>query len=128
MVPPSDSSRRLLGGECELRVLPKYLRVWHGRSASNLEELMEVLDAIDQALETHGVSRVMFDSRDADYSEGEVQSRMWAWLTGHPVLDRVATLVQSPRLAVSVGLTGMSKGVKIKAFHIESEAATWLGS
>jgi len=115
-----------MDGDCELRVEAQFLRVWHGRSASSLDELLEVLDAIDATLASRSLTRVMFDSRDAEYTEGEVQSRMWAWLTEHLVLDRVATLVTSPRLAVSVGLTGMSRGVKIKAFHIESEAAAWL--
>ncbi len=103
-----------------------YLRVWHRRPATDLAELHTVLSAIDEDLAREQLACVLFDSRESKYQAGEVQTEMWRWLTEHKMLRKVATVVESEMLAASVTMTGLSKGVKIKAFHDEATAATWL--
>ncbi len=105
-----------------------HLFVWHRRAAKDVAELELVLTAIDEALEGRDLRAVVFDSRESAYQGGEVQQRMWAWIESHPRLRKIATLVESERLATSVNMTGLSKGVKIKAFHQLSDARTWLAS
>lgn len=122
----TERERTLLDGDVRIEPRDGYLFVWHRRAAENLAELEHILSELDVALEADDLTAIMFDSRQANYTEGEVQSRMWSWLEGHPRLRQVATLVESPRLAVSVQMTGMSRRVKIRAFHDESEGEAWL--
>ena len=116
----------LLDGDMLIEHAPGFLRVWHRRAARDVPELEAVLAAIDTALESNSLTRLMFDSRESEYQGGEVQTRMWDWLQSHPVLTHVATLVKSELLATSVNMTGVSKGLRIKAFHDLNSAADWL--
>ena len=103
-----------------------YVKVWHDRPANDVPELDSILQSIDDALAAAQATRIVFDSRESEYRGGEVQSRMWDWLQGHPRLKRVATLVKSELLATSVNMTGVSKAVRIKAFANETQAVDWL--
>jgi hypothetical protein len=116
----------LLDGDLTISPMDGYLRIWHRRPARTREELRLILSTIDGELGAHGLTRLVFDSRESKYEAGDVQQDMWAWLTGHRELTRVATLVQSELLATSVNMTGLSKGVKIKAFHDEPTAVAWV--
>lgn len=118
--------RSFLDGELTISPRSGYVRVWHRRSARDLAELEPVLKAMEAALLENGTTCLLFDSREANYQEGEVQARMWSWLQGCDLVKRVATLVESPMLAISVNMTGMTKGVSIKAFADEREAEVWL--
>lgn len=107
---------------------PGYVFVWHRRAANDVAELDGVLARIDEVLAETGSTALMFDSRESEYRGGDVQDRMWAWIQGHPTVKRIATLVESHRLATSVNMTGLSMRVKIKAFHDALEADDWLVS
>lgn len=120
------ASRRLLDGDVEIRPFDGFLEVWHRRAASDVAEMDVIIDAIETALSDHDVRRVMFDSRESEYTPSDVQQRIWDWLQAGEGFERVATLVESELLAVSVRMTGMGKGVKIKAFAERTEAARWL--
>ena len=99
---------------------------WHGRSAQSVAEVNQVLSSIDDALDESGISLLLFDSREADRTPEEVQGRIWSWLTNASNIRKVATVMKSEMLATSVRMTGIGKGVRIKAFHDEAEARTWL--
>jgi hypothetical protein len=116
----------VLAGQVKIHTEPTHVFVWHGRAAKDLDELRLVLDAIDRALAESGRRRLLFDSRDSDYTPPDVQKALWAWLDEAP-LDRIATLVRSENLAVSVRMTGISMGIRIRAFHDATEAVRWLG-
>jgi hypothetical protein len=120
------NTRVLAEGSVRIEVLDGYVKVWHSRPADDVAELELILGGIDDALKEQGLDRVMFDSRESEYRGGDVQTRMWEWLSHHPVLKRVATLVTSELLATSVNMTGVSKSVKIKAFADEVKAVSWL--
>lgn len=116
----------LLDGDLTITPMGGYLRIWHRRPARTRDELHQILSTIDGELATRKMTRLVFDSRESKYEAGDVQTDMWAWLTSHPTLTRVATLVESELLATSVNMTGLSKGVKIKAFHDEATAVGWV--
>jgi hypothetical protein len=116
----------LLDGDLTITPMGGYLRIWHRRPARTRDELHQILSTIDRELASRKMTRLVFDSRESKYEAGDVQTDMWAWLTGHRELTRVATLVESELLATSVNMTGLSKGVKIKAFHDETAAVTWV--
>ena len=109
-----------------MQIREGYVHVWHRRAANDIAELDDVLAQIDAALRASDCKALMFDSRESEYRGGDVQDRMWAWITGHPFVTRIATLVESERLATSVNMTGLTVGLKIRAFHAESGAETWL--
>ena len=115
-----------LEGSLELVRKPGYVRVWHGRSARTLEEADAVLNEIDQAMDRWQTYRLMFDSRDADRTPADVGARIWSWLSDHPRIERVATLVQSGELADSVDLQGIGNDIRIRSFHAEPAAERWL--
>jgi hypothetical protein len=117
---------RLLDGDLEIRPHQGFLEVWHRRAAKDVAEMDFIIDAIESALDSHGVRRLMFDSRESEYTPSEVQQRIWEWLQAGKGFERVATLVEAELLAVSVRMTGMGKGVKIKAFADRAEARQWL--
>jgi len=99
--------------------------VSHGRSAHSIEELEQVIRALESGLASEGARRLMFDSRGADRTSDEVQERLWAWLESAG-LDRVATLVSSDMLSISLKMTGLARGVKLRAFDDEAQADRWL--
>ena len=121
--------RELLSGEARISFHsgPKggFVRVWHGRAANNLAELDEVMKGVDAALEESGSRAVLFDSRESGYTPQDVQDALWGWLE-RSELRRVATLVQSENLAVSVRMTGLVRKVPIRAFADENAARAWL--
>lgn len=110
----------------EIRVEGGIVRCWHARSANDESEARAVLDAIDRALERSGIELLLLDSRDANRTSPEVQAVIWNWLSGHPKVRKVATLMHSKELGKSVRLAGAGQGVLIRAFHDEDRARTWL--
>jgi len=123
--PQGDVERSALRGDVELRVSESYVRVWHRRSARDLAEVEEVIDAIEDALADALHRRLLLDSRDSDRTPEEVQTRLWAWLS-QANLDRVATLIRNEMLGVSVQMQGLSRAVKVRAFGSETKAIEWL--
>lgn len=115
----------MLGGDVQLEGRGDYLFVTHGRSAHSVEELEEVIEAIESGLTGEGTRRLLFDSRGADRTSDEVQERLWTWLESAG-LERVATLVTSDMLSISLKMTGLARGVKLRAFDDEREADQWL--
>lgn len=115
-----------LGGDVVLEDRGTYLHIYHRRSARDLEEAQQVLDAMDRAIGEWGHQDLLFDSRDSDLSSREVGDRVWAWLSQHSSLHRVATLVKSELLAQSINMGGISKRVRIRGFHEEAAAIEWL--
>lgn len=122
------SEQRLLDGDVTVRWTGTYVRVWHRKNASNLEELEVVLTGIEDGLRANESGYLLFDSRDVEYTPGDVQQGIWDWLASHPTLVRVATLVESEALAVSVNMNGLGRRIPIRAFHDERSAAGWLAS
>ena len=66
------------------------------------------------------------DAGDDDMIPEDVQAAIWSWLQAHGQLKRVAALVQSSSLAVSLRMQGIAKGVRIRAFDNETEAEAWV--
>ena len=114
----------LLNGDAKVEQRDGYVRFWHGRPAANLEEWGVLRAAIDALLPEEGGCLVI-DSRDSDYTPQDVQAAIWAWLEGSS-MKRVAALVQSESLAVSLRMRSIAKGVQLKAFADEGEAEAWL--
>ena len=56
----------------------------------------------------------------------DVGARIWSWLSDHPELARVATLVNSEELADSINMGGVGNDVRIRSFHKEPAAVRWL--
>lgn len=106
---------RLLDGNVTVTWTGAYVRVWHRQNASDLEELRLILTTIDGALQANATGYLLFDSRDVDYTPGDVQQGIWDWLAAHDKLVRIATLVESEALAVSVNMNGLGKRIPIRA-------------
>jgi len=118
--------REALGGDVLLERAALYVRVWHGRSARDLDEVTEVLAAIDEAIAAWGATRILFDSRDSDEAPKEVADRIWTWLSNHTCVTRVATLVHSRERVRSIDMGSVGRGLRIRAFHSEGKAERWL--
>ena len=118
--------REALDGEVVIERKPGYVRVWHRRSARDLDEAQVVLDAMDAALSEWELDRLLFDSREADVSPPDVGAAIWKWLSESENIARVATLLQSAELATKVNLGGIGNDVRIRAFHQEPAAVRWL--
>ncbi len=116
----------VLDGDLRIDRVGRVVRVWHRRSAHNVSELEQVLALIEEELVAADTDRLLFDSRESAYTAGAVQTKMWTWLQESEHLSRVATLVNSPMLATSVNMSGLSKHIRIRGFHSEAEAMSWL--
>jgi hypothetical protein len=115
----------LLDGQASVESREGYVHVWHGRAARDVEEWEGLRVVVEGELPERG-ARLLFDSRDSDQTPSDVQAAIWNWLQTCSSLERVATLVQSSNLAVSVRMQGIAKGVRIRAFAEEDEAVGWL--
>lgn len=116
---------KLLGGQLIIEPREKYLFIWHGRAARDAQELKPVLRGMDQMLIHNHVKRILFDSRDSNYTPPEVQTLLWNWLE-NAKLEKVGTLVDSKNLAVSLRMTGLSKKIVMRAFDRMSVAEAWM--
>ena len=108
-----------------IEVCDGFVHVSHSRSARDMSEVEEVIEKIDAALDQCSQRRLVFDSRRSDRTPDEIQVRLWNWLVASRP-ERVATVVTSDMLAVSLKMTGLSKGVKLRAFDDEDTAARWV--
>ena len=120
-----DPIRTVLDGDVTIEHRGDYLHVYHARSARDLAELDEVIKALEAALAETGVTLILFDSRDSDTTPDDVGARLWEWLHEGPV-SRVATLIKSEMLQISVQLKGLAQNVRLRAFDDEQEALEWL--
>ncbi|MCH2110197.1 MAG: hypothetical protein MK135_12785 [Polyangiaceae bacterium] len=120
-----SSEMDLLEGEMQLEARDGYLLVTHRRSARSLQELDHVLQAIDRLLRLKELDALLFDSRQSDYTPPDIQTALWAWLKKRR-FRKVAVLVKSSNLAVSLRMTGLSEGVNMRAFDSELGAVKWL--
>ena len=102
------------------------VRIWYGRSARDPEEARAILSSIDATLNSTSISVLLIDSRDADVTPQNVQAVIWEWLTEHPSLRRVATVMRSVDLASNVRRIGRSRGIRIRTFPSVEEAEEWL--
>ena len=118
--------RELLDGGLKIYLRDGFVEVWHSKAAKTVEETDAIMGAIDEVLEKTGQSLLLFDSRESERTPPEVGKRIWAWLEGNPRLRRVATLLESENLAVSVRMSGIAHAVKIKAFHTRDDAVAFL--
>lgn len=109
----------------KIRIATDFVHVWHQRAAQNEAELREVISTLERALRRSRRRKILFDSRDSDVTPPDIQSLFWEWLEGAK-LQKIATLVTSKNLAVSVRMTGVSRGVNLRAFDSESAATRWL--
>lgn len=116
---------KLLGGQLTIEPRENYLFIWHGRAARDAQELKPVLRGMAQMLMHNHVQRILFDSRDSDYTPPEVQTLLWNWLE-NAQLEKVGTLVESKNLAVSLRMTGLSKKIVMRAFDRMSTAEAWM--
>ncbi len=121
----STDVRTALQGDVKVELASDHVRVWHGRSARDVDEVEAVIACIDAALADAGTRCLLMDSRDSDRTPAEVQARLWTWLE-QSGLERVATLIQNELLGVRVRMQGLTKGVKLRAFTSEAEALAWL--
>jgi len=81
---------------------------------------------MDDAMKEWSLNRLLFDSRDADETPKEVGALIWGWMTEHPTLERVATVVHSKELADSVNIRGVGKELRIRSFSASPAAIRWL--
>lgn len=121
----AEDVRTALSGDLEIRRHDGYLRVWHGRAAKTVDEVEVVIAAIEEEMATTGFRDLLFDSRDSDRTPEDVQARLWAWLQ-NAGLRRVATLIRSEMLGVSVQMQGLTRSVRLRAFASEQKATAWL--
>ncbi len=115
-----------LSGLLEIRVEGGVVRCWHPRSAEDEDEARAVLEAIDRTIAASGIELLLLDSRDANRTSPEIQAVIWRWLSGHPKVRKVATLMHSAELGRAVRVAGAGQGVLIKAFRDEEKARVWL--
>ena len=119
-------SGRDLSDLLEIQIDGGIVRCWHARSAHDEDEARAVLGAIDDALNSSGIELLLLDSRDANRTSPGVQAVIWSWLSGHPKVRKVATLMHSKELGKAVRVAGAGQGVLIKAFRDEDKARVWL--
>jgi hypothetical protein len=111
----------------EVRLADGYVLVLNKRVAS-VERAAAVCEAIDHALVSGGVTRVLFDTRETEAPSDDVRELMWAWCAKGTNHDRLAIVAQSEATRVSGRMTAISRGVNLCTFSDVEAAAAWLRS
>ncbi len=85
-----------------------------------------VLAEADRLLQQHGVRGVLFDTRGVLPPTEDARRLWWAWAEAGVHHDAVALLVESELTRISGNMTAMSRGAKVRSFHVWADAEAWL--
>ncbi len=102
-----------------------HVRVWYGGQVSTIAIAEAWLARVDALLQASGLSRVLWESRDADGHPPDVRDHIWDWLCAARYVKASAIVVNSELLRTSANLSSHS-GLRIRAFNAESDALSWL--
>lgn len=125
--PPSDVQMQSLG-EMRFWLQPRadYLYVrWAGQVADiGTAELW--LAKVDDALREHDLFRILWEARPARVHPSDVRTHIWEWLGRAEFAAVSSVVVNSELLRVSVNLSRVASGVRLRAFETVEAAETWL--
>ncbi|MFK7987929.1 MAG: hypothetical protein AB8I08_18060 [Sandaracinaceae bacterium] len=105
---------------------PEYLYVRWAGCVSTVATADVWLAAIDAALRKSGLFRVLWEARPAQVHPPEVRDHIWAWLERAEYLAVSSVMVNSEMLRVSVNLSRVASGVRLRAFDNRESAEGWL--
>lgn len=109
-----------------LQPRPDYLYVrWAGRVA-DLSTAKLWLAEIDAALREAELFRVLWEARPARVHPPNVRDHIWEWLARAEYLAVSSVIVNSEMLRVSVNLSRVASGVRLRAFDSIDAAEGWL--
>lgn len=123
---PSTVSRDLGPLQYTAERGPDFLLVHYRGRVATLEVADQWLSEIDQLLVDFALSRVLWDSRDADPHPPVVRERIWTWLQEARVLKASSIVVNSEMLQTSANLSAVGGHLRIRSFQSRDAAADWL--
>ncbi|MCU0683408.1 MAG: hypothetical protein MUF34_14405 [Polyangiaceae bacterium] len=129
MSPPQENADGLktIGSlRYSLRAEPGYaLLVYEGAPATITAADVWQRD-IDAFLRACHLTRVLWDSRNADPLPPPVRAHTWAWLTRAEVVKVSAIVVRSELLRISGNMSSVGGQLRLRSFHELGEAVEWL--
>lgn len=125
--PPPGVELHILG-EMRFWLQPRadYLYVRWAGQVDGIETADAWLTAIDDALRANNLFRILWEARPARVHGPEVRERIWGWMAQAEVVKVSSVVVNSELLRVSVNLSRVASGVRLRAFETVDDAETWL--
>lgn len=125
--PPSGVEMRTLG-EMRFWLQPRadYLYVRWAGQVEDLDTANAWLAEISNALRANALFRILWEARPARVHGPEVRERLWEWMGQAEIVKVSSVVVNSELLRVSVNLSRVASGVRLRAFETVEDAETWL--